>query len=503
MKALKLNNGNLPLDFVLNKSNCLGGVMFSEGSLDKLYSHQKGNFNPEPFEKILEKAYEDTVEACQESHIFFGKEPTRYVMVQRKLNAWEQEHHDLIQSVNVISFLKQRIRETDHVEELKFLLGTCEELDAYDEELQQMIRNLSHSSEVAAFCFPSLEKFPDGNELIFEIAKGVDGQAKAEAIYALNPDNEEKKRWMIYEGKPQFLDWYSTGAVIARKCDFAFMLKDPDLTMDTRDHIGEITSTFFEEGPAVGLKQLPDWEELCRTYIHMVKENPSTYGICNISNELDCLESEKDRNMLEIDHLIKESEDALNDKGILTFAKEKIGKGEDLILSGLLPIPYDENVAFEALRNNIKKNYRNIRYLKDQKHIKKAFEILFETIDFNVEKSSEDFDLTTEMVFVFVNYLEPEFMIENPDEFFILKCNELMEFGLKYPEYGGLYERTICSVEYLQHNGIIFNEKITAYMNDIYRKRAESGKELEIIKMLRQKMRETEKKKKEEAKMRS
>lgn len=503
MNALRSNKGKLPEDFILNDQNCTNGVVFSEGSLDKLFSHQRGDYDPEPYERILEKANEDPVEACQESHAFFSKETVRYVMVQRQLNAWEQEHHDLIQSENVVSFLKRRIRETDHVEELKFLLDTCGELDSYDEELKRMIRNLSQSSEVATFCFPSLAKYPDGNELIFQIAKNVDGQAKAEAIYALNPDDEEKKRWMIYEGRPAFLDWYSTGAVIAGKCDFMSMLDNPDLSMDYRDHIGEITSAFLEEGPAVGLKELPDWEGICRKYIRMVRENPSTYGITNIRHEYACLESEKDRNMPAIDHLIQECEEALHDENVLSFAGNKIAKGENLILSELLSIPYDENTAFEALKKDFHQNYENIRYLKDPDHIKKAFEILFDTVDFSVENTSEDFDHTVELIYTFLDQIRPEIMKENPDESFIRKCNEMMEFGLKHTKYGGLYGNTLYVIEFLQNNGVVFNEKITAYMDDVYRKREEAEKKSEIRRMLRQKQREEERKKREEEKMRS
>lgn len=503
MHALHVNHGRLPDDFILNENNCTEGVVFSEGTLDKLFSCYRENADEKPYERILEKADEDPKEACQESNEFFAKEPVRYVMVQDNLKAWRQEHHPLIQNDHTVSFLKQRIRETVEAEELKFLLDTCGELNNYDEELQKMIRNLSESSEMAAFCYPSLKKFPDGNELIFQIAKNVDGQAKAEAIYALNPDDEEKKRWMIYEGKPGALGWYSTGAVIARKCDFALLLEDPDLSMEDRDRIGEITCSFMEEGPAVGLRELPDWEGLCRTYIHMVRENPSISGIHNICHEYDCLEFQKYQNVPAVDHLLAECEEALHDKRILAFGREKIRHGENLELSELLNIPYDEDAVFDDLKNHFHAKFRNVRYLKEPDHIRKAFEILFETVDFSVRENTEDFSQTENMVCCFTGYLKPEFLTENSDESFVSECNEMILFGLRNRQCKDLYKRTVDVADTLQKEGVIFNETVTAVMEEINRKQKECRERNPFMNQLLQAIQNAREKQYEEEKMRS
>lgn len=472
--TLSENHGRLPDDFILNTSNDIGGITISEGCLDKLLFRYGPDVDPAPYEHILEVAEVDEEAACYGSERIFSEVPVRYVLMQEEMHVWLSEHHDLMQKECVHAFLKRRIYETSDVEELKFLLDACRELDRYEPQLQVMIRKLAESSEIASYCYPALRKFPDGNEVIYQIARNSEGQAKAEAIYELCPDNEEKKRWLIEHGKPKYLGWYSTGAVIAGKCDFQSLLDDPDLSVKDRDRIGEITSCFLEEGAAVGLRQLPDWEGLCRKYIHMVRENPSSEGISNISHEYECLE--KAGNHPAVVRLIGECEEAMNDENILRYAKERVSEGKDMFLSDILFLPYDEKTVFTALCTDFKANYRNITYLNEVKYKEEAFRILFQ------QKNME-----RQYLIPYIQAMKDESLLKETDTDFHDRCMHLLEKGLK--ECRG---PTLETIRYLRKEGIELDDSINAYMKTYELKQREEEQKYPLKRKLLKQMRPAE-----------
>lgn len=322
-QALYANHGKLPEDFILNRKNYADGIVISEGCLDKMLFRHVPQQDAQPYETVLEESFSDCTKASDDSEKLFSQNSIRYVLIKDEINNWIRDHHDQMQRTEVISFLKRRIRETAEVEELKFLLDCCGELESYDAELQKMIVELAQSGETASFCYPAIHKFPNANEVIYGIARKTDHQAKAEAIYALEVDNNDKKKWLIYHGMPGYLGWYSTGAVIARKCDFLLMLADPDLTIKDRDQIGWITSTFLEEGRAFELEKLHDWQKLCIKYIQLVRKKPTVKGIQAISHEYDCIEKYQERTTESLTDLMNECEEALRDENILSFTKNR------------------------------------------------------------------------------------------------------------------------------------------------------------------------------------
>ena len=456
-RTLSSHQGRLPDDFVMNRKNDIGGIMISEGCVDKLLFRYGPDLDATPYEHILEVAGKDEEAACYASERVFSEVPVRYVLMQEEMHAWLWEHHDLMQKESVQSFLKRRIYETSDVEELKFLLDACRELDHYDPQLQVMIRKLAESGEVASYCYPAVRKFPDGNEVVFQIAENAEGQAKAEAIYELYPDDEEKKRWLMDHGKPKYLGWYSTGAVIARKCNFQAMLEDPDLSLKDRDRIGEITSCFLEEGAAVGLHELPDWEGLCRKYIHLVRKQPTAEGISHISHEYECLE--KVQNHPAVIRLIQECEEAMNDEKILYYAKERVRKGRDMILSDILFIPYDEKTVFRSLCRDFDENWRNVLYLNELDYKVKAFGLL------RKQKS------ITEYLKPYIQALKDERMFTDTDEVFVKQCMDLLKEGLRKCR-----RTTADTILYLQRKGVVLDDEINAYMKAYEQKRREADR---------------------------
>ena len=98
----------------------------------------------------------------------------------------------------------------------------------------------------------SMDKWENGNEELFRLAKNVHGWGRIHAVHYLRPKTQEIQDWLLYEGsKNEVLPQYSSD-ICLQKSGAAIRL-DSTLSSKEFEAIGELIRTSLESGPCPGI----------------------------------------------------------------------------------------------------------------------------------------------------------------------------------------------------------------------------------------------------------
>lgn len=183
---------------------------------------------------------------------------------------------------------------------MKFALELLSMCDRVSSDLLDMAFVLAHVSELSSWCVPLVERMPDSNQKLYEIARSAGGYALVDCVEHLIPENAEMRSWMLRYGADDFLGWWYTAAAVTEKCDVLRMLQDPDLSDEDYDSIAMMIGDYFSEGYARNLRKLKNWAETVMTFLDTVLVRRRQSGIealINLRNDSEAPEFEGNSDM--------------------------------------------------------------------------------------------------------------------------------------------------------------------------------------------------------------
>ena len=154
---------------------------------------------------------------------------------------------------------------------VKFGLVITELYGELNDQLKRVFREVGLCDEFTIFSVFNMQTWKNGNEEIFALAKRVDGWGKIHAVERLEPETQEIKDWILYEGvdnrvTPQYL-----ALTCMVKSGAAERLKGHP-TKEELSAISHILSFLFDEGPVWGISQLPDAKEVLANYLKCAEQ---------------------------------------------------------------------------------------------------------------------------------------------------------------------------------------------------------------------------------------
>lgn len=362
-------------------------------SLSEVYAYPQ--VNPEDVIRMFKLVSEDRVdEALTEEKTVFSDGRLLSIVNENRLLKFFGKNRDQICQENMISFLKNRLTETIYPEEIRILLMWCMYLDSYDEELQKILMTFALDTEFSDQCYQSIWKFPNGNESLFTLIQRKSQKDRINAIRIMKLDDYNKKHWLLYHTKLLFggnLEG-EYAAFIADQCDFISMLKDTDLKSEDFDKIREFTWKIFWDNPEGRSLKLSDLKTICGLIAERVRENPTGNGIEDIVEIRKGLIriNKMDRNMYPMEDVIEFYDQALQDQKVVSCAEKAVRNGENLTLSTLFNVSYDENTVLKKLKQDFCYYYKNINYLTNPVLIREAITEMCSKINLISKDCMED-----------------------------------------------------------------------------------------------------------------
>jgi hypothetical protein len=199
-----------------------------------------------------------------------------------------EENASMINPIHAYSYGKHLVALAKDKELVK--IGLALHHKAPEDRLKgfrQIITDLAYCNEFTWFCLPIIQKWDDGNDLIFEIAKHIYGWGRVHACVFLEPETWEIRQWFLREGVDNGVMPPYTALEAWNKSDAASLL-DCRLTQKDFTFISRIMAALLDEGPCRGISLVEDPEIAIRKFLNQAQSfnlSPDDYKVIKAIKE--------------------------------------------------------------------------------------------------------------------------------------------------------------------------------------------------------------------------
>ena len=287
------SEGRLPREFILPKDqDDENSLIFTDGAQDGItYFHtQPGKLNDEEADLLI-----DAMNAVVGGHIDTADElflkltkTRRTIEFAGYLSDLVEENASMINPIHAYSYGKHLVALAKDKELVK--IGLALHHKAPEDRLKgfrQIITDLAYCNEFTWFCLPIIQKWDDGNDLIFEIAKHIYGWGRVHACAFLEPETWEIRQWFLREGVDNGVMPPYTALEAWNKSDAASLL-DCRLTQKDFTFISRIMAALLDEGPCRGISLVEDPEIALRKFLNQAQSynlSPDDYKVIKAIKE--------------------------------------------------------------------------------------------------------------------------------------------------------------------------------------------------------------------------
>ncbi len=264
-------NGELPRDFSLPASGDDHEIMWADGAQDgvALYHMNDPEISRDDLTLIsdaVRSADKKDFELADKLFKMLG-EHVQAVYAIDVLQSYIQEHHGQLDPKCLYQYALHLLLESADRESVKFGLAFMElfKTDGKD-KLKEVVRTLGLCNEFTLFAIFVMQKWQDGNNEIWQLAKKVHGWGRIHAVEYLKPESEDIRKWLLTEGiHNDVLPAYSALPCWLKSGAEAVLNDHPSY----EDFVGirDIICGLLDEGPVQGLSALENADDIILAFL--------------------------------------------------------------------------------------------------------------------------------------------------------------------------------------------------------------------------------------------
>ncbi len=166
------------------------------------------------------------------------------------------------------------VKTSGHIELIKIGIGLLGLLDLGNApEATEVLTTLALYEDFTLYAVVAASNWPNGNGVIFQIAKCVVGWGKIHAVERLKPETEEIREWILRSGcVNSVMDAY-LGLVCATKGDLISALRQETIDPEMFDSIAVIVDALVDEGPVSGISEYEHAQEALMRYLGHTRQH--------------------------------------------------------------------------------------------------------------------------------------------------------------------------------------------------------------------------------------
>ena len=269
-----LDQGVLPQDFSLPKKKPADDEpQFADGALDGI-----SYFHTEPYQDELGEL-EDIIRlagsgnsraAVSKTEKYFEDPEKRAFHLMDNVQEFIMDNRDELDPNDIYDYGIGLTVGAKNYEAVKIGLSVLEVFSDYNDKLLEAIMKLSSSDEFTLFCIWAVKRLENSNDLIFSMAQHTIGWGKIFAVYYLEPETDEIKQWLLYNGIHNSVH----PGYLANKCfeaaDVQELLEsEPDI--DELQAIAYIIYFLLEDGPTAGIRAYENGDDIIDSFLDNVQ----------------------------------------------------------------------------------------------------------------------------------------------------------------------------------------------------------------------------------------
>jgi len=188
-----------------------------------------------------------------------------------------RENADKLDAAAIVQYAQTLAFESTDEELVKLgiaLLGLFDWSNA--PEIQKKLITLGLYEEFTLYATVAVGQWNNANDVIFQIAKNVDGWGKIHAVERLEPETEEIRRWILRDGCSNAVVDAYLGLECAVKGDLISALRNDEIDVDCFESISIIIDVLMDEGPVQGISVYEHAEEALFLYLKLAEARAET-----------------------------------------------------------------------------------------------------------------------------------------------------------------------------------------------------------------------------------
>ena len=267
-------DGSLPEDFALPaEPDETDGISWADGAFDGVCYYHMGTEKPD-IDALVSMA--DAIFAASAGD--YDRADELFLEVKKKVRAlgliddlqrFVVERKDKVDQKNLLVYADHLITETADRELVKYGLSLIELFDITDLDIvEEAVMTVGLSDEFTLFSTFVLRQLPHGNEDIFDLAKHVSGWGRIHCVEALEPETDEIREWLLFEGiQNRIMSAYSALTCWNKSGAEEILRGEP--SAEQLAAIRDILIALLDEGPCPGLSDVKDAESVVMRFLDL------------------------------------------------------------------------------------------------------------------------------------------------------------------------------------------------------------------------------------------
>ena len=360
-----INDGVLNEGFSLSDEG-LPGVSFAPGAFDGMCIYHMGYSGLNAAEtkqmaQAIKYASDGDYEKADDLFAEWTKR-NRAVSVVDDLQKYVIDHQNELNLGNICNTALSMVRSSWHAECVKIGLELLELFRVDEEDIREMIRNLSLYEEFSLFALWNIRKWEDGNQEVFELAKKLGSWGKIHAVEILQPQTEEIRRWLLFEGTfNEVVNAYSAYTCWQKSGAEEILSGQP--SEETYKALLKLINALLDEGPVRGISLLEDPEKTLLRLTELAGQYELDTDDYQVFLSLRHWADDREE---PIRSLSSACIDLLHSEHCLRLVREAVKRGKALELAEELGIPFRTQLL-ECLKHDFENYYCSCGYLMNDR----------------------------------------------------------------------------------------------------------------------------------------
>ncbi len=357
--------GTLPPVFCLRKKAENNKITYADGAMDgiAIYHMGHGEQDMQPLCDVVKLIATGNFSEAEAKLLayFSADEYAAMLPLIDGLQEWIIQNRDDIEPNNLYHFALKTLKESPHIECVKFALSILELLDkGTNKETREIVEILAASDEFTLFCLFIMRRWPDANQAIFEAAKKVHGWGRVHAVEQLSAETDEIKHWLLYEGCDNYILAEYSALTCTNKADLKGLLQNNTITPKDFTVAAALIDSLLPEGPVIGISGIEEPDALLANFLKHAEK--STLSIPEYETVLNIQKYCEQKGWPRKDAVTETCKQLLTSDACAKAIEEAISQGKGFRLAKRLSLDYSRR-TYEQIASDFEGSYQLIDLL--------------------------------------------------------------------------------------------------------------------------------------------
>ncbi len=264
-----IDEGILPENFSLPRPSSKDESAFADGTSDgiTLYHTEPVQYDIGDLAELIHIAGQGKTKlAAAKIENYFKNSDTKVIYIFETVQNYIIENKENLPAQDIFNLGITLTVHGIHYETVKLGLIILSLFSDFNEHLMEAIITLAACNEFTLFCLMAVEELENANEIKFKMAQNVFGWGKIHTLNHLEPENDEIKEWILYEGIKNNVHPGYSAIRCFQKADVHTRLEN-GLKQEELTPVGMILMFLIEDGPTIGIEAFEDGDNMIDRYL--------------------------------------------------------------------------------------------------------------------------------------------------------------------------------------------------------------------------------------------